>query len=73
MKALISVCAWCKMVKTPTGWRKEQSAFKTLKISKKYTVELTHGICPSCAVKWAKVDLQKFQVSCQKEARKTAA
>ncbi len=73
MKTLISVCAWCKKVKTSGGWRKEASAFKILGINKQSSPELTHGICPACAVKWAKVDLKQFQASCQQETRKTAA
>lgn len=73
MEAMISVCAWCKKVKTPLGWTTESKALRILGINKrKMALECTHGICTSCATKWAPVDPHQFQESCQNEAIRVA-
>lgn len=73
MQSLISICAWCNKVKTPIGWVKPAKAIQILKIRDEVTpTEITHGICPACAVKWIKVDQKTFEDACQREAYATA-
>ena len=69
MESFISVCAWCHFVKTPCGWLNATKALPLLKIERDLAPEeITHGICPVCAVDWAKLDQKSFEDACQKEA-----
>lgn len=73
MTSLVSVCAWCKLVKTPTGWFKASKALRILGIQKEVaSEEMTHGICPNCAVAWGNIDKKSFEDACQREAYATA-
>lgn len=73
MEKLVSVCAWCRFVKTPMGWLQAAKAFHILKIEDDLAPEgITHGICPTCALDWVKMDQKSFEDACQKEAYATA-
>ncbi|MGK5092072.1 hypothetical protein WDW89_08695 [Deltaproteobacteria bacterium TL4] len=68
MSNLVSVCAWCNMVKTPIGWMEEASAYEQLGIGQgDMMIDKTHGICPSCASKWTKIGKAQFLRSCEHE------
>ncbi len=68
MQSLISVCAWCEAVKTPTGWMEASNAFQLMGVPGEISrSEITHGICPACAVQWTKIDKKSFEQACLQE------
>ena len=69
MQSLISICAWCDSVKTSIGWMEAVHAFQMMGIDDDIPLsEMTHGICPSCAEQWTKIDKQSFEHACRQEA-----
>jgi len=45
LKGLIPICAWCKKIRTDTGYWQELEGY----IRDHSDAELSHGICPECA------------------------
>lgn len=45
LKGLIPICAWCKKIRTDTGYWQELEGY----IREHSDAELSHGICPECA------------------------
>lgn len=45
LKGLIPICAWCKKIRTDTGYWQELESY----IQDHSDAELSHGICPECA------------------------
>ena len=53
MSSLITVCAWCNLIRTPKGWVETNIAILILGLNPCANIdkEMTHGICEDCAKK----------------------
>ena len=46
---LLSMCSWCKKVKTPAGWTDVEQAVVELELlTEEHPRPITHGMCPDC-------------------------
>jgi hypothetical protein len=45
----LTICAWCKRVPTPGGWREIEDAVAALRLFEQAALPvLSHGMCPEC-------------------------
>jgi hypothetical protein len=48
-EGFVIMCAWCKCVKTPGGWKEVEDAIKEMKLFEQPEYPMiTHGICGKC-------------------------